>query len=130
MSLSAGLSAQVDGTSPPFTFGNFDYLCSKAPLPLCPLVSSTAFPAATEPLCYARNIDINSGSYLLFEPSTMFVQIIALIMTLIMIYYIRSKYTAVGRKEIVMFFYMYAATLIIDFLLIGTIIPPASVAYK
>ncbi|KAI9351444.1 chitin synthase III catalytic subunit [Obelidium mucronatum] len=51
-------------------------------------------------------------------------------MTLTMIYYIRSKYTAVGRKEIVMFFYMYAVTLIVDFLLIGTIIPPASVVYK
>ncbi len=29
-------------------------------------------------------------------------------MTAIMVYHIRSKYTAVGRKEIVLFFYLYA----------------------
>ncbi|KAJ3047815.1 Chitin synthase, class 7, partial [Rhizoclosmatium hyalinum] len=130
MSLQNGLTAIVDGSSPPFVFGTFDYLCAQAPLPLCSLVASSQSPSPTEPLCYARNIEIGGGSYLLFEPATLFVQIIALIMTLVMIYYIRSKYTAVGRKEIVMFFYMYAATIIVDFLLIGTIIPPASIVYK
>ncbi|KAJ3317421.1 Chitin synthase, class 7 [Blyttiomyces sp. JEL0837] len=50
-------------------------------------------------------------------------------MTGIMIYHIKSKYTAVGRKEIVMFFYLYALTTIVEFLLVSGIIPTASTPY-
>lgn len=67
-----------------------------------------------------------------------------------MIYHIKSKYTAVGmsstldfivefhvhwsprvlgRKEIVMFFYLYEITLILEMLLITGIIPISSPAY-
>lgn len=46
-----------------------------------------------------------------------------------MIYYIKQKYTAVGRKEIVIFFYMYALTQILSFLLISGLIPTGSEAY-
>ncbi|KAJ3127032.1 Chitin synthase, class 7 [Physocladia obscura] len=132
MSLTTGLTAIVDGQTPPFAFGNFDYWCAKAPLPLCSLVSSAANPATTEALCFGRNIEFtsSSGAYLLFEPATLFIQLVSLMMALIMIYYIRTKYTAVGRKEIVMFFYMYCATTVLDFLLVGGIIPPDSAAYK
>jgi len=34
-----------------------------------------------------------------------------------MLYHIKSKYTAVGRKEITMFFYLYFAVIILEFLL-------------
>ncbi|KAJ3053428.1 Chitin synthase, class 7, partial [Quaeritorhiza haematococci] len=61
---------------------------------------------------------------------TLVIHIIALFMTGIMIYHIKSKYTAVGRKEIVMFFYMYAATVILEFLLVSGIIPTASNVYR
>ncbi|KAK3820335.1 MAG: chitin synthase III catalytic subunit-domain-containing protein [Benniella sp.] len=61
--------------------------------------------------------------------ATLIIHIIALIMTAIMIYHIRSKYTAVGRKEIVMFFYLYMLVTIMDLLLISGIIPTASNLY-
>jgi hypothetical protein len=44
-------------------------------------------------------------------------------MTAIMIYNIKSKYTAVGRKEIVVFFYFYAAVTLLEFFLYSGIIP-------
>jgi len=50
-------------------------------------------------------------------------------MTAIMIYHIRSKYTAVGRKEIVMFFWMYMLIELLAIFLDSGIIPTANVSY-
>lgn len=58
------------------------------------------------------------------------IDIAAIVMTLVMIYNIRRKYTAVGRKEMVIFFYMYALTIMLDFLLISNIVSSGSGAYK
>lgn len=65
---------------------------NKTALPLCTLIQKG------DPFCYSRNIELAGN--LIFEPATLVVNIIALIMTAIMIYYIKQKYTAVGRKEI------------------------------
>ena len=67
---------------------------------------------------------------LLFEPATLVIHVIALIMTAIMIFHIKSKYTAVGRKEIVLFFYMYAVSVILEFFLVSGIILTSLDAYK
>ena len=61
--------------------------------------------------------------------ATCFVHIVAIIMTGIMIYHIRSKYTAVGRKEIVMFFWLYAIIELLAIFLDSGIIPTASDVY-
>ncbi|KAI9138069.1 chitin synthase III catalytic subunit [Paraphysoderma sedebokerense] len=103
-------------------FGKFEDICQSIAYTLCPLVGS-----GTEPLCYSRNIEF-SGS-LIFQPATIVIYLIALVMTCIMIYHIKSKYTAVGRKEIVMFFYLYMLTIFIEFLLVSGIIPTANNAY-
>jgi len=66
---------------------------------------------------------------LLFQPATSFVHIVAIFMTAIMILHVRSKYTAVGRKEIVMFFYMYALVELLAIFLDSGIIPTASNVY-
>lgn len=50
-------------------------------------------------------------------------------MTVIMIYHIRSKYTAVGRKEIVLFFYLYFVIEALAIFLDSAIIPTYSGAY-
>jgi hypothetical protein len=46
-----------------------------------------------------------------------------------MIYHIRSKYTAVGRKEIMMFFWMYMIIELLAMFLDSGIIPTANVSY-
>lgn len=55
--------------------------------------------------------------------------IVAIIMTAIMILHIRSKYTAVGRKEIVMFFWMYMVIEFLALFLDSGVIPTANSVY-
>ncbi|KAI0063234.1 hypothetical protein BV25DRAFT_1824824 [Artomyces pyxidatus] len=105
-------------------FGSFDSICQTAALVICPLVGSDQ---GIEPSCYSRNVDI--AGTLIFQPSTCFVHIVAIIMTAIMIYHIRSKYTAVGRKEIVTFFYLYAIIELLAIFLDSNIIPTANASY-
>jgi hypothetical protein len=105
-------------------FGSFDSICQTAALVICPLLGSDQ---GIEPTCYSRNVDIAgtlifqpceffspflqndvSGPVkrnlvltgLSFFPhalATCFVHVVAIMMTGIMIYHIRSKYTAVGK---------------------------------
>jgi hypothetical protein len=84
---------------------NFDAFCSQVSLTVCPLVGSRI-----EPACYSRNVEIVKDS-LIFQPGTLLsllyksllllatlvIHVVALIMTSIMIYHIKSKYTAVGK---------------------------------
>ncbi|KAI8926393.1 chitin synthase III catalytic subunit [Entophlyctis helioformis] len=117
------MSSFVYSAPVPFTVGSFDYVCNQLALPLCTLVGDSN----QEPLCYSRNIEI--AGTLIFEPATLVIHIIALVMTAIMIFHIKSKYTAVGRKEIVLFFYLYAATTVLEFFVVSGIIPSASSVY-
>lgn len=108
-----------------FSFGSFNWVCNSVPLSVCPLTAGRI--DNIEPQCYARNINI--GNLLVFQPATLVVIIVAVIMTAIMIYHIKTKYTAVGRKEMVIFFYMYFVTIIIEFFVISGIIQFASKPY-
>jgi len=105
-------------------FGSFNSICDTAALVICPLVGTEQ---GIEPSCYSRNVDV--GGTLIFQPSTCFVHIVAIIMTAIMILHIRSKYTAVGRKEIVTFFWLYAFIELLAIFLDSGIIPTSNVVY-
>src|SRR5262249_18614999 len=70
--------------------------------------------------CFARNIDI--AGFLLFQPGTLIILLVAMCMTGIMIMNVKSKYTAVGRKEMAMFLYLYITLVLLEFLLTGNII--------
>jgi len=106
-------------------FGDFNGICEKVALTVCPLVGAEE---GIEPTCYSRNVEI--AGTLIFQPATIIIHIIALIMTSIMIYHIKSKYTAVGRKEIVMFFYLYMMVTFLELLLVSGIIPTAANIYS
>ena len=78
-------------------FGDFDSICEKTPLPLCPLVgpiSPITGSHAVQTNCYARSIEV--ANTIIFEGATGFAHIVALIMLVIMIIHVRSKFTAVG----------------------------------
>ena len=128
-------------------FGSFNGFCETAALVICPLIGTSQ---GVVPTCYSRNVDI--GKTLIFQPcklapttfsflvikidlvfvlltATCFVHIVAIIMTIIMILHIRSKYTAVGRKEIVMFFYLYAFISLLAMFLDSGVIPTDNVTY-
>ncbi|KAI9471932.1 MAG: chitin synthase III catalytic subunit [Benjaminiella poitrasii] len=103
---------------------NFNGICKTIAISLCPLIGQYD---GIEPVCYSRNVELSGN--IIFQPSTLIMDVVAIIMTMIMIYHIRSKYTAVGRQEIVMFFYMYMLTTLLEMLLVTGIIPTSSPAY-
>ena len=79
-------------------FGSFQTLCENAPMPLCSLIGPYGAPAGTatgiEPVCYARSIEF--ANTIVFQGANSFVHIVALVMTIIMVLHVRSKFTAVG----------------------------------
>ncbi|KAL5342338.1 chitin synthase export chaperone [Aspergillus crustosus] len=108
-------------------FGDFDEICRKAALPLCSLVgppSPISGSTGVIPNCYARNVEL--ANTIIFEGGASFVHIIALLMTVIMILHIRSKFTAVGRKEIITFFYVYMALTVCSLVIDAGVVPPRS----
>ncbi|KAJ5224706.1 Chitin synthase export chaperone [Penicillium citrinum] len=108
-------------------FGDFDTICAKVPLPLCSLVGpASSISGATGIIsnCYARNIEV--ANTIIFEGAASFMHIIALAMTVIMILHIRSKFTAVGRKEIITFFYIFLALTICSLIIDAGVVPPRS----
>ena len=92
-------------------FGSFETVCEQSALPLCYLLGTpTDFTAvhnpALLPACSARSIEL--ANTIIFQAATDFAHIAALGMTAVMIFHVRSKFTAVGRKEILTFFYIYS----------------------
>ena len=82
-------------------FGDFTSICSRAALPLCslvgppnPLTGDKGIPAT----CYSRSIGL--ANTIIFQGAAGFAHIIALIMTVIMIIHVRSKFTAVGMYRL------------------------------
>jgi len=78
-------------------FGSFNTLCSHAALPLCSLVGeNNAYTGGRgiQANCYSRSISL--ANTIIFQGLAGIAHIIALIMTVIMIIHVRSKFTAVG----------------------------------
>lgn len=79
------------------TFGSFSGLCTRAPIPICSVVGSTSTivgSSGIEASCYARNIGL--ANTIIFQGAASFIHIVALLMDVIMILHIRSKFTAIG----------------------------------
>lgn len=117
----------------PFSFGNYNGTCNSMALVSCPLLGSEL---GIVPECYSRNIDINNT--IIFQPGTLtktnrvatcIIHIAAIIMTAIMVWHVHSKYTAVGRKEIVFFFYLYGFSELLVLFLDSAVIPTHTGAY-
>lgn len=111
-------------------FGDFDSLCNQASVPLCSMVGAIKTIAGShgiEAECYSRSIEL--ANTIIFQGAASFMHIAALIMTVIMILHVRSKFTAVGRKEITFFFYLYMLLTAFSLVLDSGVIPPGSSAY-
>ncbi|KAI9687777.1 MAG: Chitin synthase, class 7 [Bathelium mastoideum] len=111
-------------------FGDFETICQDTALSLCVLVgppSSLSGATGIQATCYARPIEL--ANTIIFEGAASFIHIIALIMTVIMIIHVRSKFTAVGRKEITTFFYLYMLLTVCSLILDSGVIPPGGGAF-
>ncbi|KAF2681606.1 hypothetical protein K458DRAFT_479206 [Lentithecium fluviatile CBS 122367] len=110
-------------------FGDFSSICAKTSIPLCALVGHQQITGGTgiQAACYSRTIEI--ANTLIFQAANDFMHILALVMTVVMIIHVRSKFTAVGRKEITSFFYIYMALTIVSLVLDAGVTPPGSSSY-
>ncbi|OAA67828.1 chitin biosynthesis protein [Niveomyces insectorum RCEF 264] len=111
-------------------FGDFTSLCETAPVPLCASVgpiTSISLGVGIEPDCYARNIEL--ANTIIFQGAASAMHIVALGMTVIMILHVRGKFTAVGRKEITSFFYIYMLLTFISLCVDAGVVPPGSSPY-
>jgi hypothetical protein len=66
---------------------------------------------------------------MIFEGAASAMHIVALIMTVIMVLHVRGKFTAVGRKEITTFFYLYMLLTFISLCVDAGVIPQGSEPY-
>ncbi|KAI2609192.1 chitin synthase export chaperone [Hypoxylon sp. NC1633] len=111
-------------------FGDFTDICHTAPLPMCPSVgpiTSISSGVGVETDCFARNIEL--ANTVIFQGASSFMHIVALVMTVVMILHIRGKFTAVGRKEILAFFYFYMLLSFISLCVDAGVVPPGSDPY-
>ncbi|KAI0874394.1 chitin synthase export chaperone [Hypoxylon argillaceum] len=111
-------------------FGDFTDICHTAPLPLCasvgPITTVTSS-VGVETECFARNIEL--ANTIIFQGASSFLHIIALAMTVVMILHIRGKFTAVGRKEILTFFYLFLILTIFSLIIDAGVVPVGSEPY-
>ena len=79
-------------------FGDFQTICHKAALPVCSVVGPKSLisgnAAGIQANCYARSVSL--ANTIIFEAATDFMHILALGMAAIMVFHVRSKFTAVG----------------------------------
>ncbi|KAF7510354.1 Chitin synthase, class 7 [Endocarpon pusillum] len=110
-------------------FGDFSTICAQTSIPLCGLVGPGTSVSSTSSTgimatCYARSIEL--ANTIIFQGATDTMHILALGMTIIMVLHVRSKFTAVGRKEITTFFYIYMLLTVISLILDAGVIAPGS----
>jgi hypothetical protein len=82
-------------------FGDFSSICERTPLPLCPLVGAQSAITGshfTQSQCYSRSIEL--ANTIIFQGAAGFAHIITLIMLVVMIIHVRSKFTAVGTYAV------------------------------
>lgn len=83
-------------------FGDFSDICAKAAIPLCSEIGPITHISGSHGMeadCYARNIEL--ANTIIFQGAASCMHILALVMTVIMILHVRSKFTAVGRLSII-----------------------------
>ena len=78
---------------------DFTSICEKTAIPLCALVGPknpiNQLTTGIQATCYSRTIEL--ANTLIFQGANDFMHILALVMTIIMIIHVRSKFTAVGK---------------------------------
>lgn len=113
------------------TFGSFAGICEKSGVPLCLVVGAVN---ATSPIttgiiakCYARPVEI--ANTMIFQVGNAFIHFGALLVLLIIIFNVRSKYTAIGRSELLAYYYLNIALAISSLVVDCGVTPPASGSY-
>ncbi|KAL0265776.1 UNVERIFIED_CONTAM: hypothetical protein PYX00_011491 [Menopon gallinae] len=92
---------------------NLDHTCREVDLPLCRVIKAQA--------CKYTSRKAPIGAMDVHSPSTVALLLVALLCSLRLLVNTKRHYAAIGRKELVLFFYMYIGCLSIDTILISGI---------
>lgn len=113
------------------TFGSFNSICSKAAFPLCSVVASvdenSYFSRGIVPECYAQSVEL--ANTMIFQIGNAFIQFGGIIIVLVIIFNVRAKYTAIGRTEMLTFYYLIIALLVSTLVVDCGVSPPSSLSY-
>lgn len=112
-------------------FGSFISICQNTGLPLCSVVgainSNSGFSTGIVAQCYARPVEI--ANTMIFQVGNAFIHFGALLVILMIIFNIRSKYTAIGRSELLSYFYLNIVLAISSLVVDCGVSPPSSASY-
>lgn len=112
-------------------FGNFDTICNNTALPLCSVLGSvnetSYFTRGIVPNCYARSVEL--ANTMIFQIGNAFVHFGGLVILLIIIFNVRAKYTAIGRTEMLFFFYLMIGVIVSSLVVDCGVSPPSSASY-
>lgn len=113
------------------TFGHFDGICGKTSLPLCLVLgsvnSTSPFTRGVVPECYARSVEL--ANTMIFQLGNAFIHFGSLVVLLIIIVNVRAKYTAIGRLEMLSFFYLMLGLVVSSLIVDCGVAPPLSTTY-
>lgn len=110
-------------------FGEFDGICLRASIPLCALIASgdDLFGTGIVSKCYARSVDI--ANTVIFQVGNTFINIGALALIVLILFNIKNKFTAIGRLEMMHFYFTYFLLTALSIVNDCGVAPPGSVAY-
>lgn len=113
-------------------FGSFQEICLKAGFPICsviaPFDATNVFASAgVVPKCYATPFEVVNT--MIFQAGNSFIHIGALIIILIIILNVWSKYMAIGRREMLNFFFYYMGLTLLSLVVDCGVCPPGSPVY-
>lgn len=113
------------------TFGSFSGICEKTGLPLCSVVgsvnASSVFPVGIVAECYARPVEL--ANTMIFQVGNAFIHFGSFMVFLVIIFNIRSKYTAIGRSELLSYYYLNIVLAISSLVVDCGVSPPSSTSY-
>lgn len=111
--------------------GDFKLLCERANVPLCALVGPNDMHFHSlndlESTCYARSI--NLANTMVFSVGNAFLQFGTLLVVSLGIYNTYQKYTAVGRREILDWFYLFFILTFWSLVVDTGVVPASSSSY-
>lgn len=112
-------------------FGDFHEICKDTALPLCSVIGSanqsSEFTRGILTECYARPVEL--ANTMIFQIGNAFVHFGSLIILLIIIFNVRAKFTAIGRTEMLVFFYLYIGLIVSSLVVDCGVSPPSSDSY-
>lgn len=112
-------------------FGDFENICKDTALPLCSVIAAKGGNSTVRgilPECYARPVEL--ANTLIFQIGNAFVHFGSLMVILIVIYNVRAKYSAIGRTEMLHFFYATIGLIVSSLVVDCGVAPPSSESYK